>query len=184
MDTLTFISSLVASVSWPVVVLVLALAFRRPIGRLVERLPKRLKAGPVEVEWPEIATEARVALATSAEAKTLAPEGSLTERFAKIAAEEPSVAIIAAWSELEKELIAKLASAGVNQPRSSGAALGRLAREHNVISDATLQAIEGLAVLRNLSAHGRIDEVDREKALDFLTLVDATLYAIRTWRAD
>jgi len=37
-------------------------------------------------------------------------------------------------------------------------------------------------VTRNLAAHGRGREVDREKALDYLTLADATLFAINTWR--
>jgi hypothetical protein len=169
MDALTFVASLVGSLAWPVVVLVLVLAFREPIGRMVERLPKRLKAGPVEVEWPEVATEARVALAMSPEARALAPQGSLTERFAKMAADEPSAAILSAWSELEKELITKLTSVGIPEPKIRGAALARLARERDVISDATLEAIEGLAVLRNLSAHGGSEQVDREKALDFLT---------------
>ena len=60
--------------------------------------------------------------------------------------------------------------------------LARLAHERGEISDATLQAIESLSILRNLAAHGRTEEVDRGKALDYLTLADATLYAIKTWR--
>ena len=50
------------------------------------------------------------------------------------------------------------------------------------ISDASRQAVEGLAQLRNLAADGRGGEVDREKALDCLTLADATLFAIKSWR--
>ena len=162
--------------------MVVVLVFREPIGRMVERLPKRVKAGPIEVEWPEVATEARVALATAPEAKAVASEGSLTERLAETAEKEPAAAIMAAWAEVERALRAKLGDLGVRQPSIAGMMLARLARERGLISDASFQAIEGLAMLRNLAAHGRTEEVDREKALDYLTLADATLYAIKTWR--
>jgi hypothetical protein len=182
MDGLTFVSSLISSLAWPVAVVVLVLAFRKPIGRMFERLPKRVKAGPVEVEWPEVATEARVALATSSEVRTDASPGSLTERFAKLAEEEPAAAIMAAWAEVEKSLRARVGDLAVRQRSLAGLMLARLAREQGTISDSTLRAVEGLSVLRNLAAHGRDGEVDREKALDYLTLADATLFAIRTRR--
>jgi hypothetical protein len=173
MDGLTFVSSLISSLAWPVAVVVLVLAFRKP---------KRVKAGPVEVEWPEVATEARVALATSSEVRTDASPGSLTERFAKLAEEEPAAAIMAAWAEVEKSLRARVGDLAVRQRSLAGLMLARLAREQGTISDSTLRAVEGLSVLRNLAAHGRDGEVDREKALDYLTLADATLFAIRTRR--
>jgi hypothetical protein len=116
MDGLTFVSSLISSLAWPVAVVVLVLAFRKPIGRMFERLPKRVKAGPVEVEWPEVATEARVALATSSEVRTDASPGSLTERFAKLAEEEPAAAIMAAWAEVEKSLRARVGDLAVDLP--------------------------------------------------------------------
>ena len=182
MDVYQFIASLVSSLAWPVAVVVLLLAFKAPIARMVERLPKRVKAGPLEVEWPEVATEARVALATSPEVKTAASPGSLTERFAKMAEDEPDAAIMTAWAEVEKALRERMGGLGIRQPSIAGMMLARLAHERGEISDSTLRAIEGLSVLRNLAAHGRGGEVDREKALDYLTLADATLYAIRTWR--
>jgi hypothetical protein len=62
--------------------------------------------------------------------------------------------------------------------------LARLVHERDQISDASRQAVEGLAQLRNLAADGRGGEVDREKALDYLTLADATLFAIKSWRPE
>lgn len=183
MDGFGFVASLVSSLAWPVAVVVLFLMFRDSIGRMVERLPKRVKAGPVEVEWPEVATEARVALATSPEVMTVTPEGSLTERLATMAEDEPAAAIMTAWSSIERALREKLGDIGVRQPSIAGMTLARLVHEQGQISDATLSAIHGLAQLRNLAAHGRTDEIDREKALDYLTLADATLYAIKTWKS-
>lgn len=182
MDPLAFVASLVSSLAWPVAVVVLVLVFRGPIGRMVERLPKRLKAGPVEVEWPEVAAEARVALATAPEVNAISPGGSLTERLAEVVEKEPAAAIMAAWSEVEKALRDRMGDIGLGQPSIGGMMLARMAHERGAISDSTLQALEGLSILRNLAAHRRVEEVDREKALDYLTLADATLYAIKTWR--
>ena len=120
MDGLAFIAALVASLSWPVAVIILALAFREPIGRMVERLPKRVKAGPIEVEWPEIATEARVALATSPEAERAAGGESLTDRLAPIADKAPEAAILAAYGEVERALRVKFEKAGWPDAPSGG----------------------------------------------------------------
>jgi len=54
------------------------------------------------------------------------------------------------------------AAAAVNHARSAGAVLAA-----------------GLGVLRNLSAHGRAGEVSGERAMDYLALADAVLYALR-----
>jgi hypothetical protein len=43
----------------------------------------------------------------------------------------------------------------------------------------TLNSIDGLAVLRNLAAHGRSDGTSTERARDYVSLADAVLYALR-----
>ncbi|WP_146029971.1 hypothetical protein [Vibrio vulnificus] len=50
MDKLTFISKMIDSISWPLVTLILGLAFRKQIAELFPYL-KKLKAGPVEAEF-------------------------------------------------------------------------------------------------------------------------------------
>jgi hypothetical protein len=182
MDGLTFVSSLVASLAWPVTVLALALLFRGPLRRLFDRLPKRVKAGPVEVEWPEIAAEARVALATAGEAPAQADAGSLTERFVDLAKREPAAAVMAAWAEIEKAVRDRMAERGALSDRDSVYLMVDLALRVGAINAGTAQAVKGLIHLRNLAAHGRADELDTEKAIDYLTLADATLYAIQTWK--
>ena len=61
----------------------------------------------------------------------------------------------------------------------SGRALARLARQHDLISDETLAAIEGLSVLRNLTAHVG-GEIGVDRARDYLALADDVLYALRS----
>lgn len=58
--------------------------------------------------------------------------------------------------------------------------LARLAREKGLITAKSLQAIEGITVLRNLAAHGSAREITTEQAEEYLVLVDAIIYALRT----
>ena len=54
------------------------------------------------------------------------------------------------------------------------------AREVGLISAASLEAIEGLTVMRNLAAHGRAQEdLDAARAIEYLDLADAVLYGLR-----
>lgn len=50
MDTLTFVASVVGSLAGPLAVVLLALVFHTQVKALSDRL-KRVKAGPLEVEW-------------------------------------------------------------------------------------------------------------------------------------
>lgn len=52
--------------------------------------------------------------------------------------------------------------------------------QHGVVTEETLRAVEGLSVLRNLSAHARAGDVTPGQTIDYLALADAVLYAIRT----
>ena len=55
----------------------------------------------------------------------------------------------------------------------------RLALDHGVITPEAAKAVEGITVMRNLTAHGRANEVTVERARDYLALVDAVLYTLR-----
>jgi hypothetical protein len=58
--------------------------------------------------------------------------------------------------------------------------LARLGQRQGLVSDETLNAIEGLAVVRNLSAHNPSDNISTDRARDYLALADAVLYPMRT----
>jgi hypothetical protein len=56
--------------------------------------------------------------------------------------------------------------------------LAREAREAGVITAESLEAVEGMAVLRNLAAHDG-EQVSERRALDYLNLADALLFSLR-----
>ena len=49
-----------------------------------------------------------------------------------------------------------------------------------LITGESLQAVEGITVLRNRAAHGSAREITTEQAEEYLALVDAIIYALRT----
>lgn len=182
MDWLTFISSLVGSLAWPITVIAVALFFRKAIKETLARPLRRLKAGPLEAEWEAKVVEALVDVAESPETDA-PPTGRdlLSERLHPLAQRLPAAAVMAAYAEIEETLRRRLALAGnieVDRRPMSARQMARQAQEQGVISPQTASAVEGATVLRNLAAHGRASEVDRAKALDYLTLADAIVYAI------
>jgi hypothetical protein len=101
--------------------------------------------------------------------------------LAATARREPAVAVLEGYIRLERELRTLLHSAGDSKASEglSGMALARALAEKGLVTPETVNALDGLTVLRNLVAHGRTDEVTEERARDYLALVDALAYAIR-----
>ena len=63
--------------------------------------------------------------------------------------------------------------------RLNGIGLAARAVQSGVISPSTLESIKGVAVLRNLTAHGQAGDIDEVKARDYLSLVDGVIWTIR-----
>ena len=194
LDSLTFVASLVSSLAWPVVALILIATFRRQIGELIGRLVEAEGFGFKGKFDHAAAAVAKAAAESLAQAGTATGSGkafdatvevreSLTSTLDQLANENPSGAIMTAWAEVEKAIRVRMGDIGVRQPSIAGMMLARFAYQRGEISNATLQAVEGLAVLRNLVAHGR-GYINPDKAHDYLSLADTTLYAIKTWRPE
>jgi hypothetical protein len=176
---LAFVASLVHSLAWPAAVAVAVIVLRRPIGAALGRGVRRLRAGPVEVEFDQELAEVRQELRRSPElaAEPRRVPDSLGEELAKLAEVSPRAAVLEAYARIEARLAELLAETDL--PRVSGRVLAPLARNRGLISDETATAVEGLSVLRNLAAHSPADDIGAERARDYLALADAVLYAMR-----
>jgi hypothetical protein len=179
-----FVASLVHSLAWPAGVLVVVIVLRKPIGVALGRGVRRLKAGPVELEFDQLQAEVREDLARSpelAEAQVPALAVSLDDELARLAEVSPRAAVLAAYERIEARLVEVLNSAGAPSFSAvGGRALARLAGQYDLISDETLTAVEGLSVLRDLTAHSPRDDIGVDRARDYLALADAVLYALRS----
>ncbi|HEX5308254.1 MAG TPA: hypothetical protein VFW38_04165 [Solirubrobacteraceae bacterium] len=202
MDTKQFIASLISSLAWPGAVIAVVLLFRKQLAGLLTGGPlKRLKAGPVELEFDRIAAtvEARLEVAEPGAAEAppapagvaqiegvrdaarQALHGSALRDLAERAQVWPPGAVIEGFMLVEAELreLVEAAEESSDGFRLGAAQLARRAVQHGVITPSTAEAVDGIAVMRNLVAHGGEREVTEERAIDYLTLVDGVLFAIR-----
>jgi hypothetical protein len=139
--------------------------------------------GPVEFESVLSSVQEQVNEATRhAEPDGVPVATPAMDELAGAAQNEPAVAILQGYTRLERELTELLRSGGVATANQGGPALAREAAERGLITPETLNAFNGLTVLRSLVVHGRDEDVTEERARDYLTLVDALLYAMRQGR--
>jgi hypothetical protein len=179
MDTKQFIASLVGSLAWPAAVVCIVLLFRARLAQLLSDNLRRLKAGPVELEFERLisVTQAQIEDTISGDQAPPAANADL----ASIAHTAPTAAVIEAFARIEGKLRDLLRAAGdASADKQMGImALVGQALEQNLITHETANAVEGLSVMRNLAVHGRGSDISEARALDYITLVDALLYAMR-----
>jgi hypothetical protein len=179
MSWLEFIASLVRALAWPIVVLLIAFIFRKKITELLSERITRLRAGPLELEWERQVSETQAELEEAG--ATPPATNDLTDPAMRALAERsPSAAVVEAFAQIEHAL-RSLATSWLpdeDTDRLGGLRLARLLQQHDVLPEETVRAVEGLTVLRNLSAHGRAGDLTVERAVEYLALAQAVLFAI------
>jgi hypothetical protein len=93
----------------------------------------------------------------------------------------PIGTVLEAHAAIERELRDLVTSAlpDASVARAPIRQLLGIALEHGLITPETLNAVEGITVMRNLAAHGQASEVTLERAQDYLVLAEAVLYTLR-----
>lgn len=184
MDELAFIASLVRSLAWPLSAVAIVVVLRKPISAALQRMSKA-RVGPLEAEFDQELAEVRKELRRAPEVagKEADPPTamlSLPDELTRLAESSPRAAVLEAFARIESRLRELLVDAGVETRQAmSGVALARLAFQQGLVSAETLNAVEGLAVMRNLAAHNPTDDISVERARDYLVLADAMLYPLR-----
>jgi len=199
MDAFQFFASLASSLAWPVFGLAVVLILRKPIGDLLGRVleaegwgmkakfdPKKLEqsVGLAKAEAQASVTVAPAGVAQgtgAAHDASVRVRESLASSMAEAAEAFPAAAVLSAYAELQNALIDRMVEAKVAGTNDlSGDELIEVALRKRVVSPQTAVAFRGLLVLRNLVGHG--GDVDVAKAREYLSLADAVVYAIETWR--
>jgi hypothetical protein len=156
---------------------------RKPLGEALSHGLRRLKAGPIEVEFDQEAAEVREEVRRIPEVAAAEPRQfpvSLTEELARLTEVSPRSAVMEAFRQVEKrlrELLEKADAAPANKAGVLG--LARSAAALGLISNETRDSVEGLSTLRNLAAHSVRDDIDANRARDYVAMADAVLYALR-----
>ena len=164
LDKLTFISKIIDSVSWPLVALVLGLAFRKQISELFPYL-KKLKAGPVEAEFE---METKQVLAYTENIELTAPNSGanhskVTKNVSEIlsqlksARNDPAGMILEAWSRIDGALFRLGQKKGICvDPLENTSKVYRSVMSSGIIFDETKRLVIELYELRNRVAHVQV----------------------------
>ncbi len=174
MSALQFIASLAGSLAWPVLVFSLALVFRKQLSGLLARPLSSIRAGMFTAEWDREVAETTTELIERPSVQRL----SLNEDLLTVARVSPAAAVVEAFARLERQLRQLLTDAGLDSERLSAARAARQAFDAGLLSQETMTAIERLADLRNLAAHGRGDSLDESRAVEFFAMVDAVAFLV------
>jgi hypothetical protein len=176
MDTSTLIVELVKAGAWPGVSMALALMFRRPLINLVEGLKlTRLKRGDWQADFQEVLAE------TKREVAALPPITDASSAPMLIGAEDVGTgaaavgAVVAAWNQVEAAVNHAAQAAGVTAHAFPEKV--RSLAANGALSIPTVDAINGLRMLRNLTVHAP-EPIAPEKAREFLHMANAVLFAL------
>jgi len=169
----------IAAIAWPVVVLIIALLFRRPLTGAFASATGKLAAGPFSLEWKRRITDVEddLGLPPSISKGEI---GGAAGKLDEIAQRSPTAAIVEAFAQVEAALRGVLEEKGVEGLDTpwSVRRLAEVAREEGLITAETHDAIEGLSVLRNLAAHGGEKDISSQRAHEFVALAQGVIYAI------
>lgn len=190
--------ALITGLAWPLTVAWVAWLFRHEVREVFRSRNATLKAGPFEFGIEQARVEAEAATAsglsrrpaesrrepgpttTSAHGEPWEPLDPRIADLIRGATNSPVEAVFLAYRTVEDDLRTMLASRGIDAGNQSAARLAAVAASEGCITPQAANSVQGITVLRNLAAHGRSEEVDAAKALDYLALVDATLYSMRS----
>lgn len=135
------------------------------------------------MEFDQLQAEVCEELARSpelAEAKVPAPVGSLSEVLSRLAEVSPGMAVLTSCRQIEDRLTDILDGAdALPSDWVRGRKLAKIAWERGLISEEARAAIDGLSVLRDLTAQAGAD-ISADRAREYLALADAVLYALRS----
>jgi len=176
-STEQFIASLVQSLAWPAALVLVAVVFRVQLRRLLTGQLRRLKAGPIEAEFDRLISHVRTELPL---VQAVPGAVAVSDELSDLVRTSPRAAILEAHERIEALLRDALEQAGERvDDADSAAALARRAGDRELITPQSANAVEGLAVMRNLAAHEVSGEVTPEGATRYLVLADSVLFALR-----
>lgn len=169
------IAALAQALAWPVGAVMVAVIFREALRKILNRELRRLKAGPVELEWSEKIDEAQEQIKQEVAGDQAAIQ-TMPLRLRELAKLSPDDAVVASFREIESTLRGLVDGTDLGSKRPI-IELVKNAVDSGVISQTTSEAIHQLRRLRNLAAHDHTD-ISYTEALEYIAIADAVMYAL------
>jgi Sec-independent protein translocase protein TatA len=192
LDKLTFVSNLISSLVWPLIVISIVILLRKPLRELIHDLGRRLRSikfpgGEAEFsqelaeikEAADVANLPPVAGVPTGESLLLTIEED-TNQWARLVELSPRAAISEAWRWVENAMRETAKKLGIPQSdtRSTIALIRALGKRETLSSD-TVAIISNLRGIRNTAVHGIEPEISRSDAIEYISLVRRIIAALR-----
>lgn len=174
MDWLTFISSLVGSLAWPIVVLTGLYMFRRSIRDLVPSI-RRLKYKEFEADFGRELEEVKKITSDISDIKKL-PDYSSDGKFQKlltVASVAPNAAVLEAFREVEFAARNRLEKENSTPDMSSAAPyrlIQRILEAKGILDRKGIKVFDELRTLRNKVAHAGEYEISPAQATEYVEI--------------
>lgn len=168
MDIYQFLSSLIGSLAWPLVVIFFFYKFNEPMSKVVRSLA-RMKYKDFELDFGK---ELEGIETQSDQLPQLDLEPSIENEVIAVASISPMAAIPLAWSHLETEIskaISRLAISADYPPHNSPLKNIEILNKYECISESDYNLLNELRRLRNDISHRKIDPetITVARALDY-----------------
>jgi HEPN domain-containing protein len=192
LDKLTFVSNLISSLVWPLVVVFVVFLLRKPLRELICDLGRRLHSikfpgGEAEFsqelaeikEAADIANLPPVVGVPTGESLLLRVEEDMNQ-WARLVELSPRAAISEAWRWVENAMRETAKRLGIPQPETrSTIALIRALGKHQALSPETVAIISDLRGIRNTAVHGIEPEISRSDAIEYISLARRIIAVLR-----
>ena len=183
----SFIASLVGSLAWPAVIIVVLIIFRRQLAAMLERLARlRLGAGSPEadLDWNQTEQVIRQSLAAARPAGTSGAGGAGSGAHgggeSGGVARPPQALVEDRWQALSGQLRSVVRPAGsVSEEQLAAAEFDQLmevALRAGLLDAATVRSLDGLRHLRNLARTS--PSLTPRRAQEFAVMADAVSYGM------
>jgi hypothetical protein len=181
MNILQFISALVASVAWPVTLVVLVWLLRDSIQRVLLTITS-LKYKDLQVDFgrelKELEEKAKVIDITPAKRAALPPPErkepyQILADAERLVNEFPEPAVALAWSAVETELlqaVMRLAISADYPPDNSAYKNVKLLSDQGTLDANTIDVLNRLRNLRNAAVHGGSIHISTDEAREYIAI--------------
>lgn len=178
MDKLTFVSSVIESVAWPIAAAFVAISLRDEIRKLLSRT-KRIKYNETEFEFnEEIKAASEEASKTFPEARSVRVENNKSIELARLS---PRGAILEAWLGVEEALNGYSSRHGLDVDDRRPFTLQNIAfhnADYHKLGRGVVDMLKRLRKIRNDAVHLRDVDIELESAIEFIALSNRVISRI------
>jgi hypothetical protein len=182
-DYMLAAAAILGAIAWPLVVMIVLLAFRKPLRDALANLIE-FRFGSASVKFQrEVADVSSnlieaIADADETEEGDLKPRPQLREMYAAKVQENPLNALLEGFIAIEvwydQLMTERGESTHEGNRKRSAQEMAAIAVERGFLPRSTLDTVQGLGIVRDLAIHDR-EKVTPNQARDFLLLADAFL---------